>query len=189
MNLKQANDYTRKLFSADWVKWVHKGTKPAETNAEKSLNVIKTIIPIHCAMCLNLNGCCFVVGKCPEQPLHPNCHCYTIDIQSITAQAECLIEKFTEYIFVEGNSKKQLFESWGYSIIYSQYLQQEFIKQAKRAYSVGECELGKLDKYGQRINIVIKLKRKNTNEYVSFVSGWMVYPNGKIILNTPYGGK
>ena len=22
-------------------------------------------------MCLNLNGCCFVVGKCPEQPLHP----------------------------------------------------------------------------------------------------------------------
>ena len=189
MNFKQANDYTRKLFSANWVKWVHKGTKPAETNVDKSLNAIKAIIPIHCAMCLNLNGCCFVVGKCPEQPLHPNCHCYTIDIQSITAQAECLIEKFTEYIFVEGNSKKQLFESWGYSIMDSGYLQQEFIKQAKLAYSVGEYELGKLDKYGQRINIVIKLKRKNTSEYVSFVSGWMVYPNGKIILNTPYGGK
>ena len=189
MNLKQANDYTRKLFSANWVKWVHKGTKPAETNVEKSLNVIKTIIPIHCAMCLNLNGCCFVVGKYPEQPLHPNCHCYMINIQAITAQAQCPIEKFTEYIFVEGNSKKQLFESWGYSIMDSQHLQQEFIKQAKLAYSVGDYELGKLDKYGQRINIAITLKRKDKNEYVTFYSGWMVYPNGKIILNTPYGGK
>lgn len=189
MNLQKANDYTKKLFNTNWIKWVHEGTKQAESNAEKSANVLVGAISKHCAMCLNLNGCCFVVGKCPEQPLHLNCHCYTIDIQSITAQAECLIEKFTEYIFVEGNSKKQLFESWGYSIIDSQYLQQEFIKQAKLAYSVGEYELGKLDKYGQRINIVIKLNRKNTNEYVSFVSGWMVYPNGKIILNTPYGGK
>ena len=74
-----------------------------------------------------------------------------------------------------GNSKKELFESWGYSIIDSEYLQQEFIKQAKLAYSVGDFELGKLDKYGQRINIVIKLKRKNTNEYGSFVSaGWYI---------------
>ena len=82
-----------------------------------------------------------------------------------------------------------MFESWGYSIIDSEYLQQEFIKQAKLAYSVGEYELGKLDKYGQRINVVIKLKWKNTNEYVSFVSGWMVYPNGRTVLTTPYGGK
>ena len=71
----------------------------------------------------------------------------------------------------------------------SQHLQQEFIKQAKLAYSVSDYELGKLDKYGQRINIAITLKRKDKNEYVTFYSGWMVYPNGKIILNTPYGGK
>ena len=103
----------------------------------------------------------------------------------------CPIEKFSEYVFVPSliNDKKQLFELWGYDIMDSQYLQQEFIKQAKLAYSVGEYELGKLDKYGQRINVVIKLKRKNTNEYVSFVSSWMVYPNGKIALTTPYGGK
>ena len=189
MNLKQANDYTRKLFSANWVKWVHEGTKPAESNAEKSVNVIKGTLSKHCAMCLNLNGCCFVVGKCPEQPLHPNCHCFCVDIPSITAKAECAIEKFTKYIFVEGNSKKQLFESWGYSIIDSQYLQQEFIEQAKLAYSVGNYELGKLDKHGQRINIEIKLKRKDKDGYVTFRSGWMVYPNGRIVLTTPYGGK
>ena len=72
MNLKQANDYTNKLFSTNWVKWIHKGSKPAETSAEKSTNVIKGTLSKHCAMCLNLNGCCFVVDKCPKQPLHPN---------------------------------------------------------------------------------------------------------------------
>ena len=189
MNLKQANDYTRKLFSANWVKWVHKGTKPADTSAEKSVNVLIGTISKHCAMCLNLNGCYFVVGKCPEQPLHPNCHCYTIDIQSITAQAECLIEKFTEYIFVEGNSKKQLFESWGYSIIDSENLAREFTRQAKLKYQCGEYSLGNLDAYGQRISIIITLPKKNGTGEVSFVSGWMVYPNGEIVLTTPYGGK
>ena len=104
---------------------------------------------------------------------------------------ERLIEKFNKYVFVSSliDDKKQLFELWGYYIMDSEYLRQEFIKQVKLAYSVGDYELGKLDKYGQRINIVIKLKRKNTNEYVLFVSGWMVYPNGKIALTTPYGGK
>jgi hypothetical protein len=82
-----------------------------------------------------------------------------------------------------------LFESWGYSIIDSQYLQQEFIKQAKLAYSVGDYELGLLNEYGQRISIEIRLKKKNKNEYTTFVSGWMVYPNGRIVLTTPYGGK
>ena len=33
------------------------------------------------------------------------------------------------------------------------------------------------------------LKKKNKNEYVTFQSGWMVYPNGRIVLTTPYGGK
>lgn len=168
---------------------MHEGTKPAESNAEKSANVLIGTISKHCAMCLNLNGCCFVVDKCPPKPLHPNCHCYTIDIPSITAKSKCPIEKFTKYIFAEGNNKKQLFELWGYDIIDSQYLQQEFIKQAKLAYSVGNYELGKLDKHGQRINIEIKLKRKDKDGYVTFRSGWMVYPNGRIVLTTPYGGK
>lgn len=168
---------------------MHEGSKPAESNAEKSANVLVGAISKHCAICLNLNGCCFVIEKCPPKPLHQNCHCYTISIPSITATAECSIEKFTKYIFADGNSKKQLFELWGYGILDSRYLQQEFINQAECAYSVGDYELGKIDKYGQRINIIIKLKRKDKNEYVSFISGWMVYPNGKIVLNTPYGGK
>ena len=191
MNLRQANEYTRRLFDTNWVKWVHEGTNPADTSAEKSVNVLIGTLSKHCAMCLNLNGCCFVVNNCPPKPLHPNCHCYTINSPSITAKAECPIEKFTKYVFVPSliDDKKQLFELWGYDIMDSQYLQQEFIKQAKLAYSVGDYELGLLNEYGQRINIAITLKRKDKNEYVTFRSGWMVYPNGKIVLTTPYGRK
>ncbi len=191
MNLQQANEYTNKLFSTNWVQWVHEGSKPAESNAEKSANALKGTLSKHCAMCLNLNGCCFVIDKCPPKPLHQNCHCYTIDISSITARAECPIEKFTNYVFVPSliDDEKQLFELWGYDIMDSQYLQQEFIKQAKLAYSVGNYELGLLNEYGQRINITITLKRKNKNQHITFRSGWMVYPNGKIILTTPYGRK
>lgn len=170
---------------------MHEGTKPAKSNTEKSANVLIGSISKHCAMCLNLNGCCFVVDKCPPKPLHPNCHCYTINIPSITATAECPIEKFTKYVFVLSltDDKKQLFELWGYDIMDSDYLQQEFIKQAKLAYSVGNYELGLLNEYGQRISIEITLKKKNKDEYATFVSGWMVYPNGRIVLTTPYGGK
>ena len=191
MNLQQANEYTRKLFDTSWVKWVHEGTKPAEINLEKSTNVLIGAISKHCAKCLNLNGCCFVVNNCPPKPLHPNCHCYTINIPSITTKAECPIEKFTKYVFVPSliDDKKQLFELWGYDIMDSEYLQQEFITQARLAYLVGDYELGLLNEYGQRINVVITLKRKDKNEHVTFRSGWMVYPNGKIILTTPFGRK
>ena len=122
---------------------------------------------------------------------NPNCHCFCVDIPSITAKAECPIEKFTKYVFVPSliDDKKQLFELWGYDIIDSQHLQQEFIKQARLSYSVGDYELGLLNDFGQRIKIRITLKKKNKNEYVTFQSGWMVYPNGRIVLTTPYGGK
>ena len=90
---------------------------------------------------------------------------------------ERLIEKFNKYVFVSSliDDKKQLFELWGYYIMDSEYLRQEFIKQVILAYSVGDYELGKLDKYGQRINIVIKLKRKTLmNMFCLCLAGWCI---------------
>ena len=188
-NLEDAKEYTKKMFSTNWVMWAHEKTPPAQTPLEKSLNLLLGTITKHCAICLNLNRCCFVKGKCPKYPLHPSCHCDIIDIPPITAEAECSIEKFTKYIFVNKNSKKDLFELWGYSIIDSDYLQREFQRQAELSYYIGDYILGNLDPYGQRVSIKIRLKRKNTNDFVTFMSGWMIYPNGRIVLTTPYGGK
>ena len=95
------------------------------------------------------------------------------------------------YVFVPSdiNGKYQLFTLWGYDIMDSEYLQQEFQRQAMIAYSTGIYELDKRDDYGQRINITITIKRKDNGEYVTFQSGWMVYPDGRIVLVTPYGDR
>ena len=81
-----------------------------------------------------------------------------------------------------------MFESWGYSIDDSQWLQKEFEKQALDKYVSGEYTLGKLNKDGQRISIRVEIPRKDKQQTVSFVTGWMVYPNGQIQMTTPYGG-
>ena len=53
-------------------------------------------------------------------------------------------------------------------------------------YVAGQYELNKLNSNGQRINIIIKIPRKDKIGDVIFTTGWMVYPNGKIQLITPY---
>ena len=192
MNLEESKNLIFKIFNSTWVKWMHEGTNPAKNNIEKSINSLTaTINPKHCAKCLNLNGCCFTKEKAPTNPLHNNCHCKIIDIDSFIPKITCSSEKFTKYIFDErkSNGKKNLFESWGYSIIDADHLVQEFIHQSKLKYQSGEYQLGNLDNYGQRISIIISLPKSNTLDNVSFVSGWMVYPNGELVLTTPYGGK
>jgi len=54
---------------------------------------------------------------------------------------------------------------------------------------LGNYELGKLNFQGQRISIRVTIPRKNGAGDVSFITGWMVKPEGKIKLTTPYGGK
>ena len=82
-----------------------------------------------------------------------------------------------------------MFESWGYTINDAHWLQSEMERQAREKYISGEYELGKLNAYGQRISIIIEIPNKARGGTISFVSGWMVHPNGEISLNTPYGGK
>ena len=82
-----------------------------------------------------------------------------------------------------------MFESWGYTVEDSKYLQLECEQQALEKYVNGDYDLGLLNQYGQRISIRISISRKDTSETVSYITGWMVYPNGEIQLTTPYGGK
>mgnify|MGYP007069096464 CR=1 FL=1 len=76
-----------------------------------------------------------------------------------------------------------------YQFYDSEYLLHENEKQALEKYVNGDYKLGKLDEYGQRISIKCEIPRKDTGETISYMTGWMVYPNGEIRLNTPYGGK
>jgi len=62
-------------------------------------------------------------------------------------------------------------------------------RQAREKYFAGDYTLGRLDIRGQRISIRITLQRKDGTGSVSFLTGWMILPNGQLKLNTPYGGK
>lgn len=68
------------------------------------------------------------------------------------------------------------------------WLQGELERQALDKYVSGEYKLGKLNDKGQRISIRIEIPRKDKQGTVSFVTGWMVYSNGRIQMTTPYGG-
>lgn len=119
-----------------------------------------------------LDGCWFLKEKKPKWPHHQFCHCVLEDIpynEVLTlSSCKCPYEKFDPYLFDPDNfykhGKSAMLESWGYSILDSTYLKGEIEKQA-------------LEKY------------KNGDGMVSFITGWMVKPNGLIQLNTPFGGK
>lgn len=85
--------------------------------------------------------------------------------------------------------KKGCLTNGGYTAVDAKWLQTKMEKQAPDKYIAGDYTLGRLDKNGQRINIRVIIPRKDKSEDVAFTTGWMVYSDGKIRLNTPYGGK
>ena len=163
-----------------WVKWIH-----------------RNLSPNHCSECLKLHNCWFAKESHPKHPHHTYCHCILEDIPYVNvmfnSSAESAYSKFDPYLFDPNNfykhGKNKAFESWGYSVDDARWLQAEMERQAREKYISGEYTLGKLDIRGQRIDIRVTIPRKDGSGDVSFITGWMVLPNGKLKLNTPYGGK
>lgn len=160
-----------------WVKWVHHSEG-------------KT----HCPECLKLDGCFFTEATHPTLPHHPFCHC-TLDpidysIVLSNASANSAYGKFDPFLFNTNgkydHGKEILFETWGYSVNDASWLKAEWERQALEKYLAGDYVLNKLDEEGQRINIKIEIIRRDTGEVVTFMSGWMVHPNGRLQLATPF---
>ncbi len=163
-----------------WKKWIH-----------------RNLSDNHCLECLMLDGCWFSKEKTPKWPHHPFCHCILEDIPYndvlTKSSSDSAYSKFDPYLFDTkgeyGHGKDRLFKSWGYSVADIKYLKAEIEKQALEKYKTGDYILGKLNKDGQRISIKIEIARKDNSNMVSFITGWMFYPNGHIQLTTPLGGK
>ena len=151
----------------------------------------------HCEECLMLDGCWFAGDAHPPCPHHPFCHCtlepigYAFILANAAANSN--YTKFDPYLFdpenVYQHGKNKVFENWGYTVKDAKWLQEEIERQTREKYVSDEYTLGKLDIRGQRINIRVTIPRKDGSGDVSFITGWMVLPNGKLKLNTPYGGK
>ena len=57
-------------------------------------------------------------------------------------------------------------------------------KQAVEKYCAGEFQLGGLTEHGQRITILVELQ-SGTGDILTFLTGWMVFPDGRIVNTTP----
>ena len=101
--------------------------------------------------------------------------------------------KFDPYLFnttgLQTHNKEKLFKEWGYTVEDARWLQAEIERQAKERYIAGKYTLGKLNWNGQRIRIRVIIPRRDRAGEVSFITGWMVEPGGKLRMTTPYGGK
>lgn len=144
-----------------------------------------------------MDGCWFSMGNAPPCPHHSYCHCtlepipYSSVIENASMHSD--YGKFDPYLFnTDGfytHGKEKLFKEWGYTVDDAAWLQTEIERQAQDKYISGDYTLGKLDKNGQRISIRITIPGKDAAGSLSFVTGWMAYPNGRLQLTTPYGGK
>ena len=112
--------------------------------------------------------------------------------QQVAKKASVPIEKFSEYIFKEGadHGKDAVFRGLGYGKEHSAQLAKIWEEQGAEKFAKGEYTLGKLDQYGQRINISIEVPgigdAAGKTSYMQ--SGWMIRPDGSITLNTPFSG-
>lgn len=163
-----------------WNKWIH-----------------RNLSDNHCSECLMLDGCWFEKTKTPKHPHHPFCHCVletlSNNIVKIKSEAYSVFSKYDPYLFNRDNAyshqKQILFEEWGYTIEDAKWLKNEIEKQCLENYRNGNYQLGRLNEQGQRISIRVEIPNKTHGGMVSFITGWMIRPNGQITLNTPYGGK
>ncbi|MBQ7373755.1 MAG: hypothetical protein IJW64_04240 [Clostridia bacterium] len=183
------------IVDNSWVEWKHNNVPDEESERRNRIRARLAELR-HCEECTALSGCYFVKTLLPKKKddgkglLHKNCHCYLIKRVKPKLSALCDIRKFENYVFSDkykDNGKIQLFKTLGFEKSDTGFLKREFELQAKRKYESGDYTLGKLDRYGQRINITVIITSKNERQ-VEFVSGWMIHPLGLITCNTPLGG-
>lgn len=80
-----------------------------------------------------------------------------------------------------------MFESWGYTIEDSEYLQRSYCSQAIQKYCDGDYQYVGVNKYYAKISITITLTNRNgVEQYIKTI--WTLEKNGKIDLATPYSG-
>ena len=167
-------------FPSSWVEWKHISTGLT-----------------HCQTCLRLDKCWFVEDNMPELPQHEYCHCTAVPKPDIMVQmqatAESAYSKYDPYLFNTNGAythrKEIMFHHWGYFPADIPWLKKEIERQGLEKYKKGDYILHKLGEHGQQINVIVTIPRKDKVGEVSFTTGWMVYPNGRIKLSTPYGDK
>lgn len=147
------------LVFNQWIEWDHFSIPNKPRWFRDLLRNMMALLG-HCMKCTSLDGCYLVAINMPEQPLHANCDCRTKNITysnvKKSAIAECDIRKFTEYVFKNvkaSKGKNKIFYDLGFNINNSEYLRNEYCKQALKQYLLGIYIRKNLDRNGLRLTI------------------------------------
>lgn len=162
----------------------------------------------HCWRCVTVNRCWFKneEGKKPktisndnnmldsilkQQGLyHNNCHCEEIGLPApgLTDVKLLLLEGKLSYFF---ENKRGWYESWGYKESDIDFFIDTIAQLVRRSYSLGKYEIEKHTKYGVSINVFIDLPGINEKRgrFYKTWSCFMVFPDGRLKLNTLIGGR
>jgi hypothetical protein len=118
----------------------------------------------------------------------------TVTTQAVPATEGASVDaaKFSDYVFKEGatHGKDAIFHSYGYGAADSNALAADFEAQGAAQYRAGNYTLGKLDQYGQRVTIPIRLEGQGAaaGRVTTINTGWMIESDGSIRLLTPFAG-
>lgn len=168
-----------------WVKRINDSSKDIKMCRGEATEDTQTRT---CALCVALNKTIFKKNNKPEY-FHPHCKCEMKEVELREVTLDFPIEKITRYLFVN-EIKSKLIKTMGYLEEDAQEIYNGIAENARKQYLSGNYVLGNFNKNGQRITIYMKLKGKQekADKIYEFKTGWMVYPDGELHNNTPFGG-
>ncbi len=194
----------------NWIQIIDDQNDITIENYRYDTGIIEGTTANHCIKCVAVNKCWFKneKNKKPEKSditginlsdsilkgllpklYHFGCHCKEIPIAPTNFEEIELIVPNGKipYLF---KSKSDWVNAMGYhESDYNTFIYVLFDK-TKQAYFYGKYYIEDITKYGCKINLMIDIPGANEKlgKTYKLKSNYMVFPNGKLKMNTPIGG-
>ena len=116
---------------------------------------------------------------------HKWCHCKEVPLPPLDIDD---IDIIIEYLF---RAKSDWVAALGYDPSDRNKFVDELKKKTKKGYVNGDYIIQDYTKYGVKIRVVASIDgaHKDRKKEYKVIGSYMVFPNGKIKMNTPMGGK
>ena len=202
------NDLTSVV--GNWIEVVDDQNNITIENYGYETGVIEGTTGHHCVKCVAVNKCLFKneEGKKPRhfdladkdvfesisKGLFPGlyhfmCHCKEVpSILNSPNEVQLIIPRGKiEYLF---RSKRDWVTAMGYKEKDHNTFVDILLTKTKEAYFYGKYYIENLTKYGCKINLLIDIPGRNNKQGKVYpvITNYMVFPKGKLKMNTPIGG-
>ena len=194
----------------NWIQIVDDKNEITVADYDYSTGIIEGTTDNHCVPCVSFNRCWFKneKGKKPDinalimagiirqidtnddTLFHKWCHCKEVPLPPLSTKDIDIIVpngKF-DYMF---EAKSGWIKAMGYDPSDRNKFIDELKKKTKEGYINGDYTIQGYTKYGVKIRVVARIDGAHEDRKTDYkvIGSYMVFPNGKIKMNTPLGGK